>query len=296
MAKILVIFIFVFITIAHSFAQDTLNHRKRLFYRGDRQNSLSTSFCSGIQKTIDEGVSPLLYRGTTLGAGIGYQSFRKNKIWNISGAFGTSKQFSPAINDIGYYQGYNIDINFKYLWNLDKQNKFPLRLYAGIGSNQTNRLRINEQMFNAAFNYDIMWGLGGSLHLSKTLKIKAFDINLWKWYAHYRPHKITFEYNIDFPIICMNLRPSYVVIENFVGNNNTLFGSNTVKFTSINEMLYIQSDLGLTYHLRTKNEIRFAYIWQYYNIQPEYSPVAGAMHLFQIIFRFKLNDFDNEAK
>ena len=175
--KKIIISTVLFISVFQVFSQDTLNHRKRLFYRGDRENSIATITYIGSQKTIDEGVSPLLYQGSILGVGLAYQSLRKRNLWNISGSFGTSSQYSPARNDFGYYQGYNIDINFRYLWNTDTEKKLPFTFFAGLYSNQTTRIRINENMFNAAFNYDIMWGIGGSAHISKTLNIKAFDIN-----------------------------------------------------------------------------------------------------------------------
>lgn len=295
MIKKLGLCILFLITACGIYAQDTLNHRKRLFYRGDRENSISTTSYIGTQKTVDQGVSPLLYKGMTLGVGFEYQSLRKQSLWNISAALGTSSQYSSALNDKGYYQGYNLDISYRYLWSISQENKLPFSILVGLYSNPTARFRINENMFNAAVNYDIMWGLGGSLHLSKTLNIKAFNINLWKWYVHYKPHAVTFEYGLDLPLTSMHLRPSYVVIENFVSQESNINMNERIKFSSWNETFYIQSDIGFTYHLRTKNEISFKYIWQYYQILPEYSPVKGAIHMIQISFRFKLNTFDHET-
>lgn len=272
------------------FSQDT----KRLFDFSDRSNYLLFGGYIGKQKTIDEGVSPLLYEGINFGGSLGYRSEKMNRIWDFEGAFGISYQGSEAINDLGYFTTYDIDFSTRYMWNPDPNQVLPFRTYAGLNASQIMRIRYNDQLFNASFGYDILTGLGFSGQLSKTLHLKGFEINLWRWQIKYYPHRITFETAFDIPLGFFYLRPTYVVIENFVDGRTDPYDIERSKTAGIGEALLLNFNTGINYHLRNHNIIRFGYIWRYYKIDPEYSPVRGAQHLFQLIFKFKLNKTAHE--
>ncbi|HKK59319.1 MAG TPA: hypothetical protein VJ937_07560 [Salinivirga sp.] len=272
------------------FAQDTI----RLFDFSDRSNYILSGGYIGQQKTIDEGVSPLLYEGLNYGGMLGYRSEKMNRIWDMEASIGMSFQGSNAINDLGYFTTYNIDIATGYLWNPDPRQKLPFNVFAGINATYLMRMRFNEQLFNASFGYDVLTGIGLSGQLSKTLHLKGFEINLWRWQVKYLPHRVTFETAFDIPLGFVYLRPTYVVIENFVDGRTDPYDVESSKTTGIGRALLLNFNTGINYHLRNNNIIRFGYIWKYYKIDPGYSPVRGAQHLFQLIFKFKLNKTAHE--
>jgi hypothetical protein len=285
MSKYLIVaFIFIFIS-TELFSQD----RRTIFSNTDRSNYILFNGIVGQQKTIDEGVSPLLYSGYLFGGGLGYKSEKENRIWDIEGSFLYGTQFSPAINDFGSFTSYNIDISGRYLFNMDYGSVLPFDTYFGLQGMQMMRYRINYNMFNAAFGYDIVSGLGITGELSKSLNIKRFEINFWRWKYIYQPHKVTFDVRIDLPLLFLYLRPTYVVIENFVDGREESFDFSRSQGTSIGEIVHITTNTGINYHLRNNNIIRFGYVWQYYKIDPDFSPVRSAQHLFQLTFKFKMN-------
>ncbi|PLX17217.1 MAG: hypothetical protein C0599_13920 [Salinivirgaceae bacterium] len=264
-------------------------NKKIIFDNSDRSNYILFSGLIGQQKTLDEGVSPLLYKGTVFGGGLGYKSEKTNRIWDIEGSFLYGNQYSSAINDLGYFTSYNIDLSGRYLLILDEESSIPIDAYVGFQAMQMMRLRTNYSMFNAAFGYDIVSALGITGEFKKTINIKGFDINLWRWKYIYHPHKITFDTRIDLPLLFLYLRPTYIVIENFVDGREDPYDFSRSKGTSIGEIVHITANTGINYHLRNSNIIRFGYVWQYYKIAPGFSPVRGAQHLFQLTFKFKMN-------
>jgi hypothetical protein len=278
-------------------AQTPENKRIRILNHSDRSNYLLTYTQAGLHKTLDQGVSPLLYKGAIIGAGLGFRSEKSNRIWDLTGDFNYGTTTTEAKSDFGGFQNYHVSIDAQYLWNLDYQNSYPVKFYAGFATNQTLNFRVNENMFNASFGYDVISGFGVSAFTSKSFNIKGFDINLFRWFARYHPHKITVEYEIDLPILFSYIRPTYVVIENFVDGNIDLYDPERAEFATIGTVFQLKSNLGLSYHLRNQNIIRFGYLWQYYSIDPEYSRVQGATHLFQIQFKFQLNkkSLDHES-
>lgn len=227
------------------------------------------------------------------GGGIGYKSEKTNRIWDIQGAFLYGNQYSPAFNDPGYFTTYNIDIDGRLLINVNQSSVIPIETYIGVQAMQMMRLRTNYNMFNAAFGYDIISGLGISSEFSKSINIKGFEINLWRWKYIYHPHKVTFDTRIDLPLLFLYLRPTYVVIENFVDGREDPYDVSRSQSASIGDVVHITANTGINYHQRNENIIRFGYIWQYYKIDPEYSPVRGAQHLFQLTFKFKMNKTKN---
>jgi hypothetical protein len=275
-------------------AQPTENKKIRLFDHSDRSNFLLTYAQAGLHKTLDHGVSPLLYKGPIIGGGLGYRSEKSNRIWDVTGDFGYAITETEATSDFGGFQNYHINLDAQYLWNLDYQNTYPVKFYAGFSTNQTLNFRLNENMFNASFGYDVISGLGVSAFTAKSFNIKGFDISLFRWFARYHPHKVTVEYEIDLPLVFSYIRPTYVVIENFVDGNIDPYDPERAEMATIGTVFQLKSNLGLSYHLRNQNIIRFGYLWQYYSIDPEYSRVQGATHLFQIQFKFQLNTKSSE--
>lgn len=268
--------------------------RIELFDYDNRSNYLLSGGYAGIQKTLDEGVSPLLYEGISYGADVGYRSESHQRIWQFMGTIGMSSQFSAANNDLGYFTSYNIDVKSSYLWNMDPGQKIPLNIYGGFNVIQAMRFRGNEQMFNASFGYDIITGTGISGHLSKKITIPGFTLNLWRWKYVYKPHKISIETEMYLPLLYMYLRPTYVVIENFVDGRTEPYDIDRFQNSSFGNIKYLEFNTGISYQLLNRNSIRLGYIWQYYSIKPDHNPVQGAHHLCQLIFKFKLNQSNYE--
>lgn len=281
--------ILLFLILTSLFLNLSGQNRKAIFDNSDKSNYLLFNGQIGLQKTLDEGVSPLLYKGTIFGGGLGYKSEKQNRIWDVEGDFLYGIQYSPAINDFGSFTAYNIDVKGRYLFNMDNESVLPFETYIGLQAMQSMRLRLNENMFNAAFGYDILTALGISTELKKTVQIPGFNFNIWRWKYIYHPHKITFDTRVDLPLLFLYLRPTYVVIENFVDGREDPYDISRSKGTSIGEVVHITANTGINYHLRNHNIIRFGYVWQYYKIDPGYSPVRGAQHLFQLTFKFKMN-------
>jgi hypothetical protein len=280
------ILLILFILLIHN---NVDGQQKVIFDKTDRSNYLLFNGFIGQQKTIDEGVSPLLYKGIIYGGGLGYKSEKFNRIWDLQGSFLYGNQYSPAINDPGYFTNFNIDIDGRYLFNVDQKSTIPFDAYFGIMTMHMMRMRLNYNMFNAAFGYDIVSGIGLSGELKKSFNIKGFELNLWRWKYIYHAHKVTLDTRIDLPLLFLYLRPTYVVIENFVDGREDPYDVSRSKGTSIGDVVHLTINTGINYHLRNSNIIRFGYVWQYYKIEPDYSPVRGAQHLFQLTFKFKMN-------
>jgi hypothetical protein len=281
--------VFIIILILLLATSASAQEKIELFERSDRSNYILFSGQIGKQKTIDEGVSPLLYKGLIFGGGLGYKSEKRNRIWDIKGSFLYGFQYSSTRFNTGVLTAYNIDIDGRYLFNVDYESVLPFQAYFGLQAMHSMRLRLNEKMFNAALGYDIITALGISTELKKSIKVPGFNINLWRWKYTYHPHKVTFDTNIDLPLLFLYLRPTYVVIENFVDGRTEPYDFERSESSSIGDIIHITVNTGINYHLRNQNIIRFGYIWQYYKIDPEYSPVQGAQHLFQLTFKFKMN-------
>lgn len=129
------------------------------------------------------------------------------------------------------------------------------------------------QLDNSAVVYDYGLGLGVSARASMPVRVLKHDCSL--------------SYQLSIPLVANIARPLYLNRIEFLDPDNSfvndIFGNS--KIVTVNKYLRFKSQLALDYRLKTGNQLRLAYCWDFYKMKT-INRVIAAEHLVSFSFMF----------
>ncbi len=230
-------------------------------------------------KVRDEGMSPLLYKGSAGLVNLGIYDIRNKgrHIVNANFLFGKIKpSIYPDLSQ-SYANLMRIDIDYSYQRIIKSWNSGKTTLFAG-GNWQTFQAVKKQVVYsNNAFNNTFVTSLAPSVMI------------LQKITGEKRNYLLTLQVSI--PIFALIQRPSYAfsLADRAYENNNNYFRNfiRSLKPATINHYQRINSSLTLLYMLKNGNAIKFGYNWNLYNYSPQNQVISGIHELvIATVFKF----------
>jgi hypothetical protein len=278
-----------------SLSQEIKSDKKQLkkAERKARDKFLSSGF--GVLKMSgkDKATSPLLYSGPTAMLDLEYLVHSDNiiKTFDLSAAVGILRTDKNAIKSINRGQaiGINFNFHFDHLHRSFKKEGRKLKYYLGGGLDFSNYSRVNYKFQNALYNYEYMFSLGlaGRMELPfsyKSKKVKFLGMNFNR-----RDRDLRLSWQMYIPVFTSIYRPNYVSILNFADPDVPLINPDNFK-AGIFSYFQFRSKLELFYILHNGNQLKLSYLWEFYQYNPGYNKVQGALNGAYFSFIFRLNN------
>ncbi|HBH23146.1 MAG TPA: hypothetical protein DDY13_06940 [Cytophagales bacterium] len=238
-------------------------------------------------KVRDEGVSPLTYRGPVLQIDFGNIDWKKKRRWQIIGKGGVGiTSGSGTIQQYGQYNFY-FSLHTNYLLNTNLLKNHSWRLYAGPDFNFTGNTRLNQNLFNASFTYDFVGSLNAGVRLEYDFGWPAGRTRFLNIKRRQRILTAAFQWNI--PVMHIFQRPEYAVIDDFTDGNSLYSGQGDLKLTSYGQIIRINMELSLLYHLQNGNLLQFQYGFDGIRIDEGYNILSTVHRRLSFGFLFRLN-------
>jgi hypothetical protein len=130
------------------------------------------------------------------------------------------------------------------------------------------------QLDNSAIVYDYALSLGVSGKASRPLRVLKHDAEL--------------SLQLSVPLVAHMARPMYMNRIEFLDTENDFLGDifSNASIVTLNRFARINSQLALRYHLKTGNDIRLAYHWDFYRMK-DINRVFAAEHMVSFLFMFR---------
>lgn len=235
-----------------------------------RSRFLNVGLGWSLQKVQDDGMSPLLYRGSAGSLVLGYSRAkgRSLEILDTQTSLGLLRnRYAPEISS-GRAINLRIDAEYAYLRLLKNVNPMGTSVYfGGIFSSVTNA-RYHNLLNNSSFNYGGYNGFGITGAIQK-------ELDFWK-------RSFLLRFRASLPLATYVTRPNYVTLFEYTdpdynGLEDLMDNSG---FYTWNRFFRLNFRTELSYRLPNKNELRLGYIWDYYSYT-KLNPVEAAAHYVQ---------------
>jgi hypothetical protein len=260
-------------------------------YRKTNQKYIRLAITESKFAVRDEATSPLIYKGNIPGLALGFNYFSPLRIftfdYHLSVGYLTTRNY-PA-TDKNKAKGYNNRITLNILYNLKPRSVLKTPFYLGFNIDCIGNIRDNSKLTNTSFNYEIFCALGPSFLYEKTLNLGADAINagLLGHLLNNRKVKITAQGSL--PLITAALRPSYIIINDFLAGERNIEPAMT-QIVFLDKYFQASFELGFQYILHNRNSFKFSYQWYYYNFTSRYNPVNAVSGSLSFSFLFLLNN------
>jgi hypothetical protein len=289
---VLLISLFIFQPV---FSQETKADRKlrKKTERKARGKYLSSGFGVMKMSAKDKATSPLLYSGPAAFANLEYliHSEKLIKTFGLSaggGTLRTDKEYHPGLTR-GYATGIYFNFRFLYLMKIMKFAKDKVTWHIGPGLDLTNYSRINFKYGNSAYNYEYMLDIGVASRIEFPFGYKSKECKFLGMKFRRRDRQYRLSWQIYMPVAGSVFRPGYVSITNFSAPEESVFNS-TILQTGVFKYFELSSNIELFYLLHNGNMLKLSYLWEYYQFNPGFNKVQGALNGVYFSFVFKFND------
>lgn len=277
------------------FSQETKADKKarKKTERKARDKYLSSGLGVVKMSAKDYATSPLLYSGATGFGNLEYliHSDKLIKTFGLSlgsGTLKTDKDDHPNLTRSSA-TGIYFDFRFLYLMKIMKLADDRVTWYIGPGLDFTNYSRINFKYGNSAYNYEYMLDLGFASRIEFPFGYKSKDCKFLGMKFHRRDRQYRLSWQLYLPVIGTIYRPGYVTITNFSNPDEPVFNANNLS-TVVFKFLQISSNVELFYLLHNGNMLKLSYLWEYYQFNPGFNKVQGALNGVYFSFIFKFNE------
>lgn len=208
----------------------------------------------------DFAASPLRFGGLGVYGQLGYEWNNKIKFQNIRLNFQTS-----GLNNSTSYRSdtraYGGKISYSYLRRIGSAKQLGFRL-GGIVDIWGNA-RVKQQRKNNPVSYDAGASLTLATHFSKHVSVSKSILQL--------------DYSLAVPVLTYLIRPAYGVpypknyLEDGVYNpkDEGIAGPflKSGSLVTFNDFFRVQSNVTITYPIKSRNALRLGYGWDFYSIQ-----------------------------
>lgn len=295
--KTLILFLIIFslMSVIAQTENDTLKAAKKKqkelkkVEKKSRNRYIAFNLGSGVFKTKDKTVSPLLYKGNMSGAGISYMRIDRKKV-NFYDLKLSMASLELANSDI--YQGsnsaqYNFGLDIFSLYGItDIANK--IRFYLGWHLNTNFNLNVNTKYMNSALNTGLFLDNGFTFRFDLPFSWKAKNSKFLFIKIKRKDRQLRASWMISMPLFAHVLyRPEYAGITNFVDGKSTF--PTTLKTSTYGTYFALNSRFEILYELGNYNMLKLAYNWDFLHYNPGYNKLQTASHYVMLSFVFKLN-------
>ena len=288
------LFVNLFVFINLSFAQESETDRKqrKKIERKARDKSLNAGFGFAKMSAKDKATSPLLYSGMIVLGNLEYLVHSDKLIKTFDLSLGAGILRTDKDTHYGLTRGYggSIYFNFRFThlhWLLQKKNK-KIKWYLGPAFDFSNFSRFNFKYGNSLYNYEYMAGIGLSNRFEFPFSYSSKDFKFLGLKMHRRDRDLVLSWQLFIPVFTSVYRPGYVTILNFADPETSLFVPENLK-TGIFTYFHVSSEVELFYKLHNRNMLKLTYLWEFYQYDPGYNKVQGAINGLYFSFVFKFN-------
>lgn len=277
------------------FAQDHTTERKQLKKAERKARDKYLNAGLGILKMSgkDKATSPLLYSGPTAMFDLEYlvHSDQLIKTFDLSFAIGMLRTDKNTIKSVNRGQaiGINFHFHFDHLHRSFNKNNSKLRYYLGGGLDFTNYSRINYKFQNALYNYEYMLSLGLAGRIELPFSYKSKEVKFLGMNFNRRDRDLRLSWQMYLPVFTSIYRPNYVSILNFADPDIPLINPDNLK-AGLFTYFQFRSKIELYYMLHNGNMLKLSYLWEFYQYNPGYNKVQGALNGAYFSFIFRLNN------
>ncbi len=229
-------------------------------------------------KTRDQAMSPMLYRGHTLLAGLGYERDGVKSLFrtDLYFRYGSLK---PRNNpDLTQANALLIkpDLDVHYLRALGWVTKWNIEAFAGLSWQTYATYKEHSRFVNNSINHEFCSSLGitGALRKEVPLFQHPLELNL----------------QLSIPVTGYVIRPSFAssLPEGFLGNYDNQVGTyfKSGSMETWGNFWRINTQWFLDYGLKNGNKVRLTYFWDLYRHGPV-NEVIAANHGFLLTTNFQ---------
>ncbi|MEX0966423.1 MAG: hypothetical protein WD077_04240 [Bacteroidia bacterium] len=228
----------------------------------------------------DEGMSPLLYKGSIFSFITGYETLTAKGIQAVmlSIAGGNAK---PATSGFSRADAFTIraDADYTFMpetWSSDNRKYI---VYSGGSLMNVATVRQHSLYSNNDYNYEFFSSLAAAGNLKRKLQVLK--------------HRFDLDWQLRLPFLSFALRPAFAssAVEKYDPEEYSLTGSalRSGEFVSVNHLLRLNSQLSGTYFLNNGNALRLGYSWDYYSYSKiEINRVKAGFHSITFSTLFNL--------
>ena len=241
---------------------------------------LNSGLGAGYIKLIDQGMSPLMYRGTSVNFDVGLEKRKTANIQYLNLSFSagiTTPSISKQLTHSVLYPG-NFEINYRYVWKINRYDSTSFHYYIGTLWSNHGNIRYHNVYDNNAVDFDIISSVNLACCVQKKISIKGKKV-------------IELFYTLETPVLNALITPSYncILPEPFLTDPNPGFktGIRSFKIGSVGRYQQINSMFDVLYYLKNGNAIKVSYHWNYSNISAPVK-ITNAAHsiIFSTLFNF----------
>lgn len=238
----------------------------------------------------DYATSPLTYNGLLANVSMAYlkmDAAREAKFttrfnlgnYKYKNAVGVNQRYKSSI--------YILNLNYYRLYQLNKFSNDKWNFKLGGMFDINTDVRINQDLQNAAFGYEVFNTLSLSGKVTRRLERKeAVTKKILFKKVTFKPMLAFFSFQLNAPIMNNTVRNGFAYIPNEGINTTPLFKEYEAKaFSGIR----ISSELAYTRQMPNGNMWRAAYIWDAYAAGKTYNRIEIANHIFELSLLFHLN-------
>lgn len=282
-----------------AYSQDSKAEKKlkKKTERKARDKSLSSGFGVFKMSAKDKATSPLLYSGPAGFGNLQYlvHSEKLIKTFDLSVGGGTLKTGKETHYGLtrGYATGVYFNFRFLHFWKVMQFAKDKLTWYIAPGIDFTNYSRINFKYGNSAYNYEYMLNIGAGSRIEFPFGYKSRECKFLGMKFRRRDRQYRLSWQVYLPVVGTIFRPGYVSITNFSNPEESVFNSAVLK-TGVFKYFEISSNIELFYILHNGNMLKLSYLWEYYQFNPGFNKVQGALNGVYFSFVFKFNNDGGE--
>ncbi|MBN1339109.1 MAG: hypothetical protein JXA03_07290 [Bacteroidales bacterium] len=296
MIRIVLICLLFAVSFHHTYPQDadpkTEIKLQKKAERKNRDKYLNTGTGIAFLKSLDQGTSPLLYKGFLFPCGnLGYHVHSEKIIKSLEGEAGYGNLHSRT--ETPWYDprntSYFIAGRFSLLLRTGRSRETRIHYFIGPEININAHFRINYKYGNSAFNFENFNGIGIAGRMEYPFSYSAREFRFLGLNLRRRDRNLILGWQVSFPVASLLIRPSYVTISHFTVpelqrklTSDHIGGGFFIPFN-------IRSQLDLHYYLHNRNALRLCYVWNFYHHDPGYNKVQSAFHGWYFSFLYKFN-------
>ena len=230
-------------------------------------------------KVRDEGMSPLLYKGSAGLVNLALYDIRKKGRHLLHANFIYGKIKPSIYPDLSqsYANLMRIDIDYSYQRFVKSWHSGKTVLFIGLNWQTFQTVKKQAVYSNNAFNNTFVTSLGPSIMVLQRIT------------GEKRNYLLTFQASV--PVFALIQRPSFAFsIADGAYNNSYSYFNNFLKSlrpTTLNHYQRINTSLTLFYMLKNGNAIKLGYNWDLYNYMPFNHVISGSHELVvATVFKF----------
>jgi len=226
----------------------------------------------------DDHMSPMKYSNTFLTPYLSYEKEKAGKLLSsleLYGALGNIRSENSTEERPMKGKYYRLDIEYAYLRFMDHIINERYRWFLGGNYHFHGNVRLNEQLDTSFITFIFLNGLSLSNMVERDLQMLNRSVKI--------------RYRLELPLVTHVIRPNYLNIYNYLDPENDWLVERLQdsELLLAGKMFRMKSRLELLYPIKSDNNLKFTYAWDYYSLSDKlHAKAAGHQFLFTYMLYF----------